>query len=147
MSIKSWNDLCRGYFFCALQNPLPGGILYNLAAACYSAKKFRSCLVILWVLGWKKWFTCEDIQPHGKALANRLWLAGKAWVWLGFPRTGYRFLKAGLEVGGNFGQETMFIAEVAKNIGKSKAEVLRAAVVGLPYSHRYPTEFCHSSAP
>ncbi|MBU6149573.1 MAG: hypothetical protein KGQ54_05205, partial [Verrucomicrobia bacterium] len=119
--------------------------LYNLAAACYSAKKFRSCLVILWVLGWKRWFSCEDVQPHGKIQANRLWLEGKALVGLGFPRIGYRFLKAGLEVGGNFGQETLFIIRVAKILARPKLEVFQWAVLGLPYSHRYPTEFSYNS--
>ncbi len=142
MNIRSWNDLCWGYLFSALQNPFPGGVLYNLAAACYAAKKHRTCLVILWVLRFKKKFPCTDVQPHGKVQANRLWLAGRAWIGAGFLGIGYRLLKAGLEAGGNFGQETMFIVKVAQSLGKPKDEVLRWAVLGLPYNHRYPTEFC-----
>jgi hypothetical protein len=57
---------------------------------------------------------------------------------------GYRLLKAGLEAGGNFGQETLLILKVAQSLGKPKDELLSWGLLGLPYHHRYPTEFCYT---
>jgi len=145
INIYDWSGLTKAYWKQSLKNPFPGGILYNLSVSYYFSGKLILALIFLQILKLKTMFTCTDILTHGNIKMNKIWLEGKILAKLGFKRLGYQRLLEAIGENGNMGQEGLLVVSIGKKINRPWLELKELLSRSLPYSHRYPTEFCYEN--